>query len=274
MIFLFKKTKLFLLFASLLWAVAVVVGRLTVFDEYGSTLSGILSPILAFLCGVYIIYAFAARQARRLHRAYTEILSQECDAERFVSLYEPVREAGRSNRRAVYLTESSYATGLHLVGRSEEAREIVRALVLRPDFGRQRAVDRADAYIDIGIYSVALRDLVSAREAITAAEEILEAMQVGTQEYSRIYREVTRLRHRADVADGRCEEALEYFTDTSREYTVPYTKVNRMHTLSEIYRATGDVEQLRKCLSYVAERGGTLAIAKKAREELRGMPEE
>ncbi|MBR2906498.1 MAG: hypothetical protein IKC26_00445 [Clostridia bacterium] len=273
MIRLFPKTRNFAILASLLWVVAVVVGRLTVFDEYKSAISGILSPLIAALCGVYIIYAFASIQASRMHRAYNAILSDECDADRYVALYEEVRERGRANRRTVFLTESSYATGLHLTGRSDEAREIVRALTQRPDFARQRAVDRADAYVDIGIYSVSLGDLPAAREAITEAEAILSSMMVGTQEYSRIYREVTRLRHRADIADGIYGEALEYFTDTSREYTVPYTKVNRMNTLADIYRATGDGEQLRKCLSYVARHGGTLYMAKKAREELEALGE-
>lgn len=268
MIFLFKKTRNFAILASILWAVAVVVGRFTVFTEYKSTLSGIVSPVVALLCGLYLVYSFANREARKTHRAYTEILSRDCDADLFVSVYEEVREQGRKKNGTVYLTESSYATGLHLAGRSAEALEIVKALTLRPDFSRGRAVDRADAFVDVGIYSLSLGDLDAVEAAIGSAEEILSSMTVGSAEYNRIYREIERLRHRRDVALGQCDAALEYFTDSAREYTSTYAKVNRMYTLSEIYRRAGDGEQLKKCLSYIARHGGTLKIAKDAREEL------
>jgi hypothetical protein len=42
-----------------------------------------------------------------------------------------------------------------------------------------------------------------------------------------------------------------------------------MNTLAQIYRATGDTERLHKCLSYIAEHGGTMKMAKDAREELK-----
>ena len=148
----------------------------------------------------------------------------------------------------------------------------MRALIARPEFARQRTVDRADAYVDVGIYSVTLGDLAAAREAIGEAERILETLTIGTADYNRICREVTRLRYRADIAEGNCDEALEYFTDTTREYTVPYTKVNRMNTLAQIYRQKGDLRLLRKCLSYVAEHGGTMKMAKDARLELETLP--
>lgn len=273
MVFLFKKTKLFVLVAVPLWIFAVVVARLTVFTEYDSAMKGILNPVLFALCGAYFIYMFAALQANRTHRAYNELLSQECDVERYLELYAPLYEEGKKHRTTVYLTESSYATALHLDGRSDEAREIVRALIGRPDFDRQRAVDRADAYVDEGIYSVALGDLVSAREAVRRAEEVLASMGVGAPDYNRIYREVTRLRYRADVADGIYDEALEYFTDTSREYTTPYAKVNRMNTLAQIYRGKGELRKLKQCLGYMAKNGGTLRMAKDARVELESFPE-
>lgn len=272
MIFLFKKTKLFAFVSIPLWLVAVLVGRLFIFTEYDSVWSGILYPAMIALCGAYILYTFAAIQASRMHRAYNDILSNECDADRYVALYAPIREEGKKHKSTVFLTESSYATAIHLTGRSEEAREIVKALMARPEFLRQKAVDRADAYVDVGIYSVALGDLPAAREAILNAEDILAQMGVGMPEYNRIYREVTRLRHRADVAEGKYDAAREYFTDTTREYTIPYTKVNRMNTMAQIYRATGELKSLRKCLSYIAENGGTLKMAKDAREELKTLP--
>lgn len=272
MIFLFKTPKLFAFTSVPLWALIVVLGRLFVFTEYTSTMTGILYPVLAFVCGAYVLVMLAAFSANKTHRSYNEILSQECDADRFVSLYEPIREEGRKHAGTVYLTESSYATGIHLTGRSDEAREIVRALIAREDFSRRRAVDRADAHIDAGIYSLALGDMEETRASIERAEEILSEMAVGTPEYNRIYREITRLRHRADIADGKFDEAREYFTDTTREYTVPYTKVNRMNTLAQIYRATGELRNLKKCLTYIAENGGTLKMAKDARAELETLP--
>ncbi len=270
MISLFRRTRLFLIVASLLWTVAVVVGRLTVFTEYKNTLSGIISPVVALLCGLYIVYSFANREARKTHRAYTEILSRDCDADRFVALYEEVWEAGKTKKGLAYLTETTYATGLHLAGRTAEALAIVRALIERPEFGRQRAVDKADAFVDIGIYSLSLGDLDKVSEALGQAEALLSAMTVGSAEYNRIYRECERLRHRRDVMLGQYDAALEYFTDGAREYTSTYAKVNRMHTLSLIYRARGDGEQYQKCLSYIARNGGTLKIAKDARGELEG----
>ena len=272
MIFLFRKTKLFLCVTVPLWILAVVIARLAVFTEYENPSMGILYPVLIALMGIYLLYAFAAAQANKIHRAYNEILSNECDVERYLLLYEAIREEGKKHKSTVFLTESSYATALHLSGRSDEAREIIRSLVACPEFSRQRTVDRADAYVDVGIYSVALADLPAARAAIADAEALLDRLGVGTAEYNRIFREVTRLRHRADIADGIYEEALEYFTDTSREYTVPYTKVNRMNTLAQIYRAKGDLRLLRKCLSYIADNGGTLKMAKDAREELKSLP--
>ena len=110
--------------------------------------------------------------------------------------------------------------------------------------------------------------MCAARAAIARAEEILGTLTVGSQEYNRIYRELQRLTHRVNVRNGVYEEALEYFTDTSREYTSTFAKVNRMNTLAEIYRGMGDAEQERKCLAYVARHGGTLRMAKDARAEL------
>lgn len=273
MIFLFKTPKIFAFASMPIWAVIVLIGRLFLFTEFDSTLTGILYPVLFFLAGAYVLFMVASVSAGKMHRSYNAILSEECDADRFVELYEPVREEGKKHVSTVYLTESSYATGIHLAGRSDEAREIVRALIARSDFARQRAVDRADAYVDVGIYSVALGDDAGARDAIERAEEVLAEMTVGTAEYNRIYREITRLRHRADIAVGRFDEAREYFTDTTREYTVPYTKVNRMNTMAQIYRATGETRNLKKCLTYIAENGGTLKMAKDAREELKTLPE-
>lgn len=273
MLFLFRKPKIFFFFASPLWVALVILGRFTIFTEFDSTVSGIVSPIIAALAGIYLIYYFCVLQASKIHRAYNDILSDECDPERYVAIYEPIREAGKNRKSTVYLTESSYAMGLHLLGKSEEAREIAVALTERSDFARRSAVDRADAFVDVGIYSVSLGDLTAARDAIAKAQEILDGMTVGTQDYSRIFREVSRLTHRANIADGIYDEALEYFTDTSREYTIPYSKVNRMHTLAQIYRAKGDTERLRKALTYVANHGGTLKIAKDAREELLTLPE-
>ena len=53
---------------------------------------------------------------------------------------------------------------------------------------------------------------------------------------------------------------------------MPYTKVNRMNTLAQIYRQRGDLRLLRKCLSYVADHGGTMKMAKDARLELETLP--
>lgn len=268
MILLFKKTKLFLFVTVPLWIAAVVLASFTLFRE-----SGYLYPILFLVFGVYILYTIAIMQAGKMHRAYNEILSKECDADRFVELYAEVREEGKKHRSTRFLTESSYATGLHLTGKSDEAQKIVRALIESPDFGKQRATDRADAYVDLGIYSLALGEMEETRESIRKAEEILAAMGVASPDYNRIYREVTRLTHRANIADGIYDEALEYFTDTSREYTTPYTKVNRMNTLAQIYRGMGDTAMLRKCLLYISDNGGTLKMAKNARAELLTLPE-
>ena len=273
MIRIFKLPKIFLAVSIPIWAVVVAFARLFVFTEFDSTLTGVLYPVLFFVTGAYILFSLATVAANKMHKSYNEILSQSCDAELFVALYGEIREKGKEHASTVYITETAYATGIHLVGRSEEAREIVRALKDRPDFDKQRAVDRADVYIDIGIYSVALGDDEAAREAIGSAEEILGTLPVGGPDYSRIYREVTRLRHRADIAIGKFDEAREYFADTTREYTVPYTKVNRMYTMAQIYRATGEIRSLHKCLSYVAENGGTMKMAKDAREELATLPE-
>jgi hypothetical protein len=103
-------------------------------------------------------------------------------------------------------------------------------------------------------------------------EEILETIPVGTPDYNRLFREITRLTLRANVAEGNCDEAREYFEENGREYNTAYTRVNRMNTLAKIYRTTGETELLRRALVYIAENGGTLDIAKKAREELTTLP--
>ena len=199
MILLFRRTRVFAILASLLWAAAVAVGRVFVFNEFESTVSGIVSPVVCLLCGVYIAYSFASREARKTHRAYTELLSRDCDPERFLSLYESVWEAGKTKKGLRYLVDTTYATGLHLAGRTEEALPIVRALTESPEFARCRAVDRADAYVDVGIYSLSLGDLEAVAGALDASEGLLREMAVGSAEYNRIYRECERLRHRREI---------------------------------------------------------------------------
>ena len=272
MIFLFRKTKIFFIFATVLWLVAVVLGRLFVFTEFAGVIAGILYPLLIGFLGEYILFMFSLAQAGKIHRSYNAILADDCDPEYYLEAYLDVRENGKKLKSTVFLTESSYATGLFLAGRTEEAREIINALIVRPDFSRQRVMDRADCYIDIGLFSLALGELTTVHSAIESAEEILETIPVGTPDYNRLFREITRLRLRTDVAEGNCEEAREYFEENGREYNTPYTRVNRMNTLANIYRATGETELLRKSLSYIAENGGTLAIARKAREELTTLP--
>ena len=268
MILLFKKTKLFAFVTIPLWIVGVVLARFAFFPD-----GGVIYPVLIALCGAYVLYTFAVIQANKMHRSFNDILSDECDPDRFIELYTPLREEGLKHKGTLFITESAYATALHLAGRSAEAREIVRSLMARPNFARQRVIDRGDAFIDEGIYSLAVGDLPAARDAIERADALLDQLTVGSADYNRLFREVTRLRYRADIAEGIYDEALEYFTDTSREYTVPYTKVNRMNTLAQIYRGKGDLRLLRKCLSYIAENGGTLKMAKDAREELGTLPE-
>ena len=272
MIFLFRKTKIFFIFATVLWLVAVVLGRLFVFTEFAGVIAGILYPLLIGFLGEYILFMFSLAQAGKIHRSYNAILADDCDPEYYLEAYAPVREKGKKLKSTVFLTESSYATGLFLAGRTEEAREIIKALIARPDFSRQRVMDRADCYIDIGLFSLALGELEVVREAIVSAEEILESIPVGTPDYNRLFREVTRLRLRADVAEGNCDEAREYFEENGREYNTPYTRVNRMNTLAKIYRHTGETELLRKSLTYIVENGGTLDIAKKAKDELETLP--
>ena len=272
MIFLFRKTKIFFVFSVILWAVAVVLGRLLVFTTYASAMAGVLYPVLIGFLGAYVLFMFSLSQAGKIHRSYNAILADDCDPEYYLEAYLEVRENGKKLKSTVFLTESSYATGLFLAGRADEAREIVRDLIARPDFSRQRVMDRADCYIDVGIFSLGLGDLSSVHEAIASAEEILETIPVGTPDYNRLYREITRLTLRAEIAEGHYDEAREYFEENGREYNTPYTRVNRMNTLANIYRATGEVELLRKALEYIAENGGTLAIAGKAREELTTLP--
>ena len=269
MIFLFRKTKLFVCFSIPLWILTVVFARFFVFKTFNSTLQGILLPAMFAFVGAYILWNFAIFQANRMHRAYTDILSVECDVDRYLELYAPIREEGKKHPRTVFLTESSYATALNLAGRPEEARQIMKEIMASPDFLRKTMLDRAEAYVDLGIYSLACGDVPATREALLCANDVMEKMAIGTGEYNRVYKEIERLRHRANVAEGLYDSALEYFTDTSREYTVPFTKVNRMNTLAQIYRATGDTERLHKCLSYIAEHGGTMKMAKDAREELK-----
>jgi len=268
MIFLFRKTKLFVCVSIPLWIITVVFARLFVFRTFESDMQGILMPAMFVVVGSYILWNFAIFQANKTHRAYTDILSNECDVDRYLALYEPIHEEGKKHAKTLFLTETSYATALNLAGRSEEARAILKGLMARTDFLRRSALDRAEAYVDLGIYSLACGDVPATRDALLCANDVMEKMAVGSSEYNRVFKEIERLRHRANIAEGLYDGALEYFTDTSREYTIPFTKVNRMHTLAQIYRATGDTERLLKCLTYIDAHGGTLQMAKDVREEL------
>lgn len=274
MIFLFQKTKLFWVFASVLWTIAVVVGRLTVFTEYASTMAGILIPAGVGVVGLYAIYFFSLLQASKMHQAYHKILSEDCDADYFVEVYQPLRERGKKLKKTFFITESTYATGLNLAGRSAEALSIAKDITAHKDFPAQRPIDRADAYVDIGIYSIAVGDLNAAYAAIEEAKKIQSTLMIGTAEYNRLYREIERLKHRTDLVNGIYDGARSYFEESGREYTTTYTKVNRMNTLAQIYRATGETELLRKCLVYIDENGGTLDMAKRTREELKNLPAE
>lgn len=221
------------------------------------------------LLGFFLLVLVSVRITQKHVARITPLLFEECDPEKFLGAVFASMTPGRPKRAEFIWTMLLYE-GQYAAGRYEDARSEL-ANLKRFGKGWIGAYQRAAYNINLAEVSIALGRPEAAEKALDECHRTMESTKIPMKMQQVLTRGYQAERCKLSIFRGCFDGAEQTFTEILAQAENEYARVGAKHHLALIYAHSGDTENGREALEYVAAHGNQLHFAALARERL-GLP--
>ena len=273
MIMKFKKSRLFFIIGLIIAlviaaAIAVIIG-ITKYTLLNIPVFGVQCcfAILSFVIIMLIVCSYANKKAYDQHNDLLKILDNECDPEKFLSLYKDV-VSNNSNSFTAMVSRCNYAAGYFGNGEFDEAIKIYNTIDIKPSNPQNQSVIILKEY-NLTLIYLFKNELDKAKKHYEELKKIGDEFDKDIPFYENYVGMSKLLTNRIKVFEGDYKGAKEYFKNQQEECPDNFQKVLNKYYLYEIYSKEGKENKVNETLKFIADNGNNLYVAKKAKELLK-----